>query len=185
VIIGKRCLGGMLELMSHCHFVVATTGTQLGMPEVTLPVVPGMEGCHWNFRKAAKADWPKLMTLLMAGKSVRAENAVGWLIDATGSVDDSLAAAWAIASGTSKIARRAFDDGRLSGLPDPAAGLPASEGPATDAARKAIADCIAASCGATLADALAIQAKHSAEFMKTSACRKGRVGSEYSKTMAV
>ena len=44
VITGKRCLGGMLELATHCHFVVATNGTSLGFPEVTLPVVPGMEG---------------------------------------------------------------------------------------------------------------------------------------------
>lgn len=185
VITGKRCLGGMLELVTHCHFVVATKGTQLGMPEVTLPVVPGMEGCHWTFRKAKNADWPKLMTLLLTGKSVRAEDAVGWLIDATGSLNDSLATAYAIASGTSKVERRAFNDGALSGLPNAAAGLPASEGPSTDAARKAIADCIHASCSAPLADALTIQAKHSAEFMKTPACRKGRVGSEFSKTMAV
>jgi len=30
---GKRCLGGMLELMMHCHYVVATEGADLGMPE--------------------------------------------------------------------------------------------------------------------------------------------------------
>lgn len=184
VVTGKRCLGGMLELMSHCHFVVAATGTQLGMPEVTLPVVPGMEGCHWNFRKAKRADWPKLMAMLLSGRSVKAEDAVGWLIDATGSVNESLATAWAIANGTSKIARRVFDEGVLSGLPEPA-GLSPVEGPSLEAGRKAILDCVKASCGASLADAIAIQAKHSAEFMKTSACRKGRVGSEYSKTMAV
>ena len=48
VVNGKRCLGGMLELMMHCHVLIAVEGAQLGMPEVTLPVVPGMEGCHWN-----------------------------------------------------------------------------------------------------------------------------------------
>ena len=184
VITGKRCLGGMLELMSHCHFIVATKGTQLGMPEVTLPVVPGMEGCHWTFRKAKSADWPKLMTLLLSGKSVRAEDAVGWLIDATGSVNESLATAWELASGTSKIARRTFAEGVLTGLPDPT-GLPAAEGPSLEAGRKAILDCVKASCGATLADALTIQAKHSAEFFRTSACRRGRIGGEFSKTMAV
>lgn len=184
VIVGKRCLGGMLELMSHCHFVVAAKGTQLGLPEVTLPVVPGMEGCHWNFRKTKTADWPKLMTMLLTGKSVKAEDAVGWLIDASGSMNESLATAWAIASGTSKIERRAFNAGALSGLPEPD-GLPAAEGPSLEAGRKAILDCVKASCGAPLADALSIQAKHSAEFMKTPACKKGRVGGEFSKTMAV
>lgn len=184
VVTGKRCLGGMLELVSHCHFVVAVKGTQLGLPEVTLPVVPGMEGCHWNFRKTASTEWPKLMTMLLSGKSVRAEDAVGWLIDASGSTNDALAAAWAIASGTSKIARRAFNDGVLKGLPEPT-GLPPVEGPFLEAGRKAILDCVKASCGAPLADALAIQAKHSAEFMKTAACKKGRVGTEFTKTMAV
>jgi enoyl-CoA hydratase/carnithine racemase/3-hydroxyacyl-CoA dehydrogenase len=185
VVTGKRCLGGMLELVSHCHFVVAVKGTQLGMPEVTLPVVPGMEGCHWNFRKTKSADWPKLMTMLLSGKSVKAEDAVGWLIDATGSMNESLAAAWAIASGSSKIERRKFDDGALSGIPDGVAGLPAAEGPSSEAARKAILDCVKASCGTKLGDALTIQAKHSAEFMKTSACKKGRIGGGFAKTMAV
>lgn len=185
VITGKRCLGGMLELVAHCHFVVATAGSQLGMPEVTLPVVPGMDGCHWMFRKAKRADWPKLMTLLLTGRPVRADDAVGWLIDSCGSVNESLATAWAVASGTAKIERRAFSDDALSGLPDAAAGLPVSEGPATDAARKAIADCIRAACGASVANALTIQAEHSAQFMVTSACRRGRVGTEFSKTMTV
>ena len=180
VITGKRCLGGMLELMSHCHFVVAAKGTQLGLPEVTLPVVPGMEGCHWNFRKTTSGDWPKLMTMLLSGRSVKAEDAVGWLIDASGSVNESLATAWAIANGTSTIARRAFSDGVLSGLPEPA-GLSPAEGPSLEAGRKAILDCVKASCGAPLADALSIQSKHSAEFMKTAACRKGKVGAEYAK----
>ena len=48
---GKRCLGGMLELMSHCHYLVAVDDAAMGFPEVTLPVVPGMEGCHWPFRR--------------------------------------------------------------------------------------------------------------------------------------
>jgi enoyl-CoA hydratase/carnithine racemase/3-hydroxyacyl-CoA dehydrogenase len=184
VITGKRCLGGMLELMVHCHFLVAANGTQLGLPEVTLPVVPGMEGCHWTFRKTQPADWSKLMTLLLSGKSVRAEDSVGWLVDASGSVNECLVTAFAIASGTSKIARRAFAEGALTGIPTDVAGLRATEGPSLEAGRKAITDCVVASCGASLADAIAVQAKHSAEFMKTPACRKGRVGSEFTKTMA-
>ena len=34
---GKRCLGGMLELLLHCKYVVAAEEAELGMPEVTLP----------------------------------------------------------------------------------------------------------------------------------------------------
>jgi len=58
---GKSCLGGMLELLMHCHYLIAVEGAQLGMPEVTLPVVPGMEGCHWPFRKADPSDHKKLL----------------------------------------------------------------------------------------------------------------------------
>jgi enoyl-CoA hydratase/carnithine racemase len=186
VLTGKRCLGGMLELVTHCHFVVAVKGTQLGMPEVTLPVVPGMEGCHWTFRKAQRQDWPKLARLLLSGQSVRAEDAVGWLVDHAGSLEDVLATAWALASGAGRgPARRTLAEGALTGLPDGAADLPAATSPSTDEARKAILDCVRASCGASLADALAIQAKHSAEFMRTNACRKGRVGEEYDRTWRV
>ncbi|NIN73072.1 MAG: hypothetical protein GTO46_14320, partial [Gemmatimonadetes bacterium] len=76
---GKRCLGGMLELLMHCHYLLALEGAELGMPEVTLPVVPGMEGCHWPFRKADHQHWPKLVELLLTGKTVKAGEAVGWL----------------------------------------------------------------------------------------------------------
>ena len=40
------------------------------MPEVTLPVVPGMEGCHWQFRKVQTSDYGKLFDLLLTGKPV-------------------------------------------------------------------------------------------------------------------
>lgn len=186
VVSGKRCLGGMLELLEHCHYLVAVNGAQLGMPEVTLPVLPGMEGCHWAFRKAQRGDYPKLLQLLLSGRSVKAEDAVGWLVDFSGSMDESLAAAWALASGgKTSVKARPLNEGALDGIPADVTGLPPVGSPATETARKAILDCIRAACGARLPDALAIQAKHSAEFMTTSACRKGRVGGEYSRTMAV
>ena len=186
VVTGKRCLGGMLELVTHCHFVVAVNGTQLGMPEVTLPVVPGMEGCHWTFRKAGRADWPKLLSVLLTGQPVRAENAVGWLVDAAGPIETVLATAWALAAGTSKgIARRALHADALAGVGDDVPALPAAESPAAESARRAILDCVRASCGAPLDQARSIQARHSAEFMRTAACLKGRVGQEFTKTMLV
>jgi hypothetical protein len=45
--------------------------------------------------------------------------------------------------------------------------------------------CIDQACHTTLAEALNTQAKHSAEFMKSAACREGMVGAEYKKTMGV
>ena len=46
-------------------------------------------------------------------------------------------------------------------------------------------ECVQRSCGAPLAEALAIQAKITGEFMVSKACRAGAIGAEYSKTMEV
>ena len=185
VLTGKRCLGGMLELVTHCHFVVAVNGVQLGMPEVTLPVVPGMEGCHWTFRKAQAADWPKLLTLLLSGQPVRAEKSVGWLVDVAGPLESVLATAWTLASGATNVDRRVLRADALAGVADHLPTLPPTESPSAESARRAILECIRASCAAPLGDALSIQAKHSAEFMRSPACLKGRVGTEFTKTMKV
>jgi hypothetical protein len=101
-------------------------------------------------------------------------------------MDEVLSTAWKLASGKdAAVSRRAFDAGVLADIPSDVPGLPAAGSPATEAARKAILDTVKASCGATLADALAIQAAHSARFMVTDTCNRGVVGAEFSKTMAV
>ena len=183
---GKRCLGGFLELLVHCHALVAVEDASLGMPEVTLPVVPGMEGCHWPFRKSAAGHWPRLLGLLLGGRPVRATEAVGWLIDHAGPLDDALRVARATAAGSGgALKMRQFREGGLEGLPGDVRDLPPAETPTTETARRAIMGCIRASCSASLAEALSVQARHSAEFMLTDACRTGRVGSEYTRTMVV
>ena len=182
---GKRCLGGCLELIMHCHYVVATDGAQLGMPEVTLPVVPGMEGCHWPFRKAESSDWPKLVRLLLTGETVKAKDAVGWLIDYSGPLPDALTMAWNLASGgAAGLSKRALNDGALKDV-SAEAGVAATSNPATEAARKTIMDSIKASCGAPLSEALGIQAGFSANFTAGSFCKGGAIGAEYQKTMKV
>lgn len=183
---GKRCLGGMMELMMHCNYLVAVEDAALGMPEVTLPVVPGMEGCHWPFRKSTKQHWPDLLRLLLTGRPINAKDAVGWLIDYAGPMEESLKTAWKIATeGDHGIKERKVDENPLSGVPTELGGLKPSDDPAIEGARKAILDNIQASCGATLADAITTQAKHSAGFMTTKHCMSGRIGSEYKKTMFV
>ena len=98
VVDGKRCLGGMLELLIHCHYLLAVESASLGMPEVTLPVVPGMEGCHWPFRKADREHWPRLLEMLLTGRPVRAADAVGWLVDDAGDLEHTLKTAWSLAN---------------------------------------------------------------------------------------
>ena len=183
-ITGKRCLGGMLELLTHCHYLVSEEGATLGMPEVTLPVVPGMEGCHWPFRKTGSGEWPMLVRLLLNGAPVRAGEAVGWLIDYAGPREEALKTAWSIATGGSHgLPRRELESGVLQGLPTEIGGLADSGDPATEAARRAIMDSIQISCRVTLNEALSVQTKLSAEFMTTPHCKKGRVGAEYARTV--
>lgn len=180
---GKRCLGGMLELMLHCHYAVAVEDTALGFPEVTLPVVPGMEGCHWPFRKASSGDWPKLFSLLLDGRPEKAADTVGWLVDHAAPLDGALATAWAIASGGDHgVSRRDLATGSVS-----VAGVdvPTLTTPASPAARKAILDTVKASCEAGLAEALDVQSKHSGGFMVSPDCRGGVIGAMAKRTLTV
>jgi len=182
---GKRCLGGFLELLLHCHYVVAVDDAVLGMPEVTLPLVPGMEGCHWPFRKASRDQWPKLVRLLLDGAPVKAKDAVDWLIDFAGPMHESLRTAWQLASGgAAGLPIRRLDEGMLKNIPADV-GLSVPDSPATEAARKAILETIRDSCAVPLSEALDVQARHSAGFTVSSFCRQGSIGAEHQKTMMV
>ena len=182
---GKRCLGGMLELLMHCHYLVATEDAALGMPEVTLPVVPGMEGCHWPFRKTASEQWPKLMKLLLEGRPARAGDTAGWLVDYAGALDECLKTVWSIVTGGDHgLPARTLEEGALQ-VPADAGDLSGAGDPATEAARTAIAETVRNSCGTTLQEALAIQARHCAGFMAGRDCRAGAIGAAFKKTMTV
>ncbi|MBU0520046.1 hypothetical protein KJ564_14050, partial [bacterium] len=178
---GKRCLGGMLELLMHCHYLVSVDNAQVGMPEVTLPVVPGMEGCHWALRKANADDYQKLLKLLLVGKSVAARDATGWLVDYAGGFEDALQKVWAIASGGEHgIPLRRVEENPVS-IPTELAGFVDGVTPGA----KAIMDCVQASCGVSLSEALEVQARHSAGFMTSKACKKGAIGSAAKKTLDI
>jgi enoyl-CoA hydratase/carnithine racemase len=184
VIQGKRCLGGMLELMMHCHYLLAVEDASLGLPEVTLPVVPGMEGCHWPYRRTDAAGWSRLADFMLQGRSVRAEDAEGWLIDRAGGLEEVLSTAWALATGDDAgVERRPLALGPLAAIPERAPRPETTGDPGVDAARKAIYDTIVASTGVPLADALEIQSRHSAAFFGSDACRRGLVGTAWAKTM--
>lgn len=182
---GKRCLGGFLELFMHCHYLISVEDAKLGMPEVTLPVVPGMEGCHWSFRKVKKDDRLKLLKLLLEGKQVSAKDAVGWLIDFAGSHNEALQIAWKIVTGKNHgLVKRDVNENALDEISFDIK-LQAPDNPWMEAARKAIIDTIRNCCGTDLKKALKIQAKHSAEFMVSDACKYGKIGAEFKRVMDV
>ncbi|MCK4765461.1 MAG: hypothetical protein KAW12_24880 [Candidatus Aminicenantes bacterium] len=183
---GKRCLGGMLELMMHCHYLITVEDAALGMPEVTLPVVPGMEGCHWPFRKTGAKNWPKLMQMLLTGKAVKSPEAVGWLIDYAGPLEEALKKAYLAASGGDHgLPLRKVEEGALKGLPKETGSIVPPGDAKLEAARLAIFKNIQASCAAPLTEAITIQAKHSADFMLNPLCQKGSIGAEFYKTMKI
>jgi enoyl-CoA hydratase/carnithine racemase len=183
---GKRCLGGMLELLMHCHYLVAVDGAELGMPEVTLPVVPGMEGCHWPFRRMAREHWPRLLKLLLDGRPLPAKEAVGWLADFVGGLDDALQIAYTVASGGEHgLAPRGLEQAALERVVEAVPDLTAASSPEMEAGRKAILDTVRAATASTLEEALEIQAKHSGGFMTGEACRNGMIGTAWKKTILV
>lgn len=183
---GKRCLGGMYELLMHCHYVVTVDDARIGWPEVNLPVVPGMEGCHWPFRRAAKEHWPKIAHALLSGQAVKAKDAVGWLVDAAAPMDQALATAWGLATGArADVPRRGLEAGPLAGVPTTSPTLAAPDDPLVEAGRAGIVACLTASCGTTATEALPLQAKLAAEFLASKACRDGRVGQEAARVLAV
>jgi enoyl-CoA hydratase/carnithine racemase len=183
---GKRCLGGMLELLMHCHYLVSDENANLGMPEVTLPVVPGMEGCHWPFRKTDKSNYPKLLKLLLEGRFVKAKDTVGWLTDYAGTMEETIQTAWKIASdGDHKITMRKVEEGALKDIPKDLSDIKEAGDPAIEAARKAIIATIQESLNCSLKDALTVQAKHCGGFMAGKECNKGKIGADFKKAMAV
>lgn len=183
---GKRCWGGCLELFLHCHYMVSVEDATLSFPEVTLPVVPGMEGCHWPFRRTDEDGQAKVMNLLLGGRPIRASDATGWFIDHAGPLNDAITVAWKIASGADHTyALRKVEAGPIAGVSDLLSHITPTQDSGADAARQAIVDTIRASCEATLADAITIQAKHSAGFMTSSDVKKGAVGSAAAKTLPV
>jgi enoyl-CoA hydratase/carnithine racemase len=182
---GKHCLGGFLELLAHCHYMVAVASADLGLPEVTLPVVPSMEGCHWIFRKSPPESWQKVLTLLLEGKSVKARDAVGWLVDYAGPLSESIQVCWSIANGKATILRRTVNEKRLTGVPLELPGLCPALNPNMEAGRRAILNTIRDSCEAPLSEAITIQSQHAGSFMGTSHCRNGSIGAAFAKTAII
>ncbi|MDB5736771.1 MAG: hypothetical protein JWO65_439, partial [Sphingomonas bacterium] len=66
-------LGGGLELALACHYRVAAIGTKLGLPEVTLGILPGGGGTQRLPRLVPVKD---AIALMIGGKPIDAERAL-------------------------------------------------------------------------------------------------------------
>lgn len=68
-------LGGGLELAMSCHFRLASTNAKLGLPEVTLGVIPGYGGTQ---RLAQLVGKGRAMEMIMTAKMISAEEALDY-----------------------------------------------------------------------------------------------------------
>jgi hypothetical protein len=147
--------------------MVGAENASLGFPEVTLPVIPGMEGCRWTFRKVNSANYLNILNLLLTGKFVKAKGSVGWLTDFAGTMDASIKMAWDFASGGNHdLKKRELNEGIITDVPKELAGLDIEDISLVEARK-------------------VILAKHSGSFMSSKLCKKGVIGTAYVKTWLV
>lgn len=71
-LINGFALGGGLELAMACHFRIATTNAKMGLPEVSLGVIPGYGGTQRLSQLIGKG---KAMELIMTASMLDAEQA--------------------------------------------------------------------------------------------------------------
>ena len=68
-------LGGGLELAMACHFRVASSNAKMGLPEVSLGVIPGYGGTQ---RLAQLVGKGKAMEMIVTADMINAEDAYKW-----------------------------------------------------------------------------------------------------------
>lgn len=82
-------LGGGLELAMSCHFRLASDNAKLGLPEVTLGVIPGYGGTQ---RLAQLVGKGRAMEMIMTAKMISAEEALNYgLVNQVTSQEELLA----------------------------------------------------------------------------------------------
>ena len=120
-------LGGGLELAMAGHFRVAVPDAKLGLPEVSLGIIPGAEGTQ---RLPRLAGVEQALTMIVSGKPIAATDArTHGIVDAV--VDDLLPGAIAFAE---DLIARGVPPRRTSQLTDKL-GTPEDNGPLLAAAR--------------------------------------------------
>jgi len=70
--INGHCLGGGLEIALACHLRIASSRAKLGMPEVSLGLLPGMGGTHRLPRLIGRS---RAHEMILTGRPLRAEEA--------------------------------------------------------------------------------------------------------------
>ena len=89
-------LGGGLELAMSCHFRIASTNAKLGLPEVTLGLIPGYGGTQRLSQLVGKG---KANEMIFSAAMLTAEEALNWgLVNHVVEIADLLTKATEIAT---------------------------------------------------------------------------------------
>lgn len=67
------CLGGGLELAMSCHFRIASDRALMGLPEITLGIIPGFGGTQRLPRLIGKG---KALQMILTGEPIRSDEAL-------------------------------------------------------------------------------------------------------------
>jgi enoyl-CoA hydratase len=99
-------LGGGLELAMSCHFRIASDNARMGLPEVSLGVIPGYGGTQ---RLAQLVGKGKAMEMIMTAGMMNAADALSWgLVNYVVPQEELLPKAYALAEMISKNSPRAI-----------------------------------------------------------------------------
>ncbi len=104
--IGGPCVGGGCELVLACDYRIITDSksSSIGLPETKLGILPGFGG---TYRLPRIIGLPKALDIILAGKTLRAQQALkSGLVDEAVSADKLYERAEAIARGDHRLQRK-------------------------------------------------------------------------------
>ncbi|WAI80906.1 MULTISPECIES: 3-hydroxyacyl-CoA dehydrogenase NAD-binding domain-containing protein [Achromobacter] len=170
-------LGGGLELALGCHYRVALDGASLGLPEVTLGVLPGAGGTQ---RLPRIVGVERALTMIAQGDAIDTARALDWgLLDEVFADDlPQRAAAYALAHADGPLAGRNVGARKVAAPADPGIYDRARE----QAARRyrgcvaplACVACVETAANTTLQDGLAFERERFLELVNGSQSKAQR-----------
>jgi len=118
--VGGFALGGGLELALACHVRVASTHARLGLPEVTLGLIPGYGGTQRLSRIVGRG---RAMEMILSARMVKADEAlnmglVSTVVERDALMEEAMRMAGALAANSPKALEAAIRAVQASGSPE-------------------------------------------------------------------
>ena len=118
--VGGFALGGGLELALACHVRVASTHARMGLPEVTLGLIPGYGGTQRLSRIVGRG---RAMEMILSARMVKADEAlnmglVSTVVERDALMEEAMRMAGALAANSPKALEAAIRAVQASGSPE-------------------------------------------------------------------